>query len=375
MAETESAEDRIHKLFQEKYKEYAAQDRTLDALAALHFVLHNVEEISDETVESDFKPKVAPQVPNGDPYTPDGVIWQKPSYSFLLELKTSWNSTDVVQITKYGKSEGCLRADRTLRKFERDHCVLLGYQDPPGEENLDRLFGEWKREGVTFPLVVFRYSLEAAPEGDRMFFTRVAYERNGRCPLSGFGRAMNSVRGFPVKADNFRSVRGRFHKANDQIVDSYAAVMWWTIYAKYYLSDDQRAEMAASGRVSGPLVITANSLDEVPVPSDIEAPLTAKDVRRALEFLRQARLVSFKKHAGTYEVKLRVDRYVRFPHGPAPADMSGHQDIAARIISRWATNKIKHPLPEGRKKKVPKIRAKRHRDKTTPYLPFPERGP
>jgi len=374
MAEAESTEDRIHKLFEEKRKEYAAQDRTLDALAAVHFILDNVKEISEETISYDFKPMIAPCGPDADPYTPDGVIWQRPSYSFLLELKTSWNNADVAQIIKYAKSEGCLLADRTLRRFERDHCLLLGYQNPPGERNLDRLFGEWERDEIHFPLVVFRYSLEAAPEGDRMFFTRVAYDRNGRCPPTAFGKAMNSVRGFPVRADNLKSVRGRFHKANDQVVDSYAAVMWWTLYARHYLSDDQRAEMAANGRVSSPLVIPANRLDEVPVPSDIEAPLTASDVRRALEFLRQARLVDFKRRAGAYEVKLRVDRYVRFPHGTTPTDISGHQEIAAKIISRWATNKIKHPLSEGRRKRVPRTRGSRRAAAATGYLPFPEDG-
>lgn len=375
MAETESAEDRIHKLFQEKHKEYAAQDRTLDALAALAFVLKYVKEISEETVAYDFKPMVSLHGSDVDPYTPDGVIWQRPSFSFLLELKSSWNNADVDQITKYGKSEGCLLADRSVKKFERAHCVLLGYQNLPGEANLDKLFGEWEREKIPFPLVVFRYSLEVAPEGTRMFFTRVADDRNGRCPPSSFGRAMNSVRGYPVKADNFKFVRDRFHKANDQIVDSYAAVIWWTVYAKHYLSEDQRAEMAANGRVSSSLIIPAHGLDQVPALPDIEVPLTAKDVKRALEFLRQAGLVAFKKRAGNYEVKLKDDRYVRFPHGTAPAGISGQQEIAAKIITRWATNKIKHPLPEGRKKKAPKIRAKRHRDKITPYLPFPETVP
>lgn len=375
MAERESAEGRIHKLFEEKRKEYAAQDRTLDALAALHFVLNNVKEISEETISYDFRPMIAPYGPDADPYTPDGVIWQRPSYSFLLELKTSWNDADVGQIIKYGKSEGCLLADRTVKRFGSGHCVLLGYQNTPGETNLEKFFGGWERNKIPFPLVVFRYSLEAAPEGDRVFFTRVAYDHNGRCPPTAFGKAVNSVRGFPVRADNFKSVRDRFHKANDQIVDTYAAVMWWTLYARHYLSEDQRAEMAANGRVSSPLVIPANRLDEVPVPSDVEAPLTASDVRRALEFLRQARLVDLKRRAGAYEVKLRVDRFVRFPHGTTATGMSGHQEIAAKILSRWATNKIKHPLSEGRKKKVPRTRGSRRSAEATGYLPFPEGGP
>jgi hypothetical protein len=371
MAETESAEGRINKLFQEKYKEYAAHDRTLDALAALAFVLKHVNEISEETVEYDFKPTIVPHLPDAEPYTPDGIIWQKPSISFLLELKSSWNNSDVDQITKYGKSEGYLLANQNVKKFERSHCVLLGYQNLPGEPSLDRLFGEWQTQGIPHPLVVFRYSLEVAPEGTRMFFMRVAHDRNGRCPASGFGRAMNSVRGFPVKADNFKFVRDRFHKANDQVVDSYAAVIWWTVYAKLYLSEDQRAEMAANGRLSSSLIIPAHSLDQVPVPADVEVPLTAKDVRRAFEFLKQAGLVALKKRAGNYEVKLKDDRYVRFPHGSLPPGMSGQQEIATKIITRWATNKIKHPVPEGRKKKL-KIRGKRHRDTTTLNLPFPE---
>jgi hypothetical protein len=373
MAATESTEERIRKLFQEKYKEYAAHSRTLDALAALSFILKQVKEIADETTAYDFRPTIAPHAPDIKPYTPDGLVWQKPAYSFLVELKSSWNKDNVGQVIKYGKSEGYLRPDRSLKKFAREHCILLGYQNPPGEPNLDRLFGEWEREKLAFPLVVFRYALEVAPEGHRIFFSRIPYQRNGQCPLSSLGRAMNSVRGYPVRAENFKSVRDRFHKANDQVIDSYAAVIWWTKYAIHYLTEDQRAEMAAGGRLSSPLILPGGRLEQVPAPADVEVPLTADDVRRALEFLRQAGLVAYRKVAGAYEVKLKVDRYIRFPHGAAPAGILAQEQFTAKVLTRWAANKIKHPVLEARKKKSPRIRSRTHRDKATGYL-FPEMG-
>jgi hypothetical protein len=374
MCPAESTEERVRKQFQEKWKEYNAHDRTLDALAAFRFILEYIDEIRDETIKFDFRPRIAPQTPDLKPYTPDGVIWQRPCCSFLLELKTSWNKDDVDQVMKYAKGQGYLQADGSLKAFAEKHCLLLGYQDPPGEPNLDKLFTEWERGGLTFPLVVFRYSLEFAPEGDRVFFSRIPFERNGLCPPSALGKAMNSARGCSVKADNFRFVKSKFHKANDQVVDSYGAVMWWTKYAIHYLTEDQRAEMAANGRLSSPLVIPVAQLDQVPSPGEVEVPLTAKDVKRALEFLRQAGLVVLKKLAGCYQVKLKGDRYVRFPHGTTLVEVSGQQEIAAKIITRWATNKIKHPLPEPHKKaRKPLIRSGKRRDTSTLPL-FPDIG-
>lgn len=165
----------------------------------------------------------------------------------------------------------------------------------------------------------------------------------GHVPFSHFGKAINSARGFPVSADSFSLVGSKFHKSNDQVIDSYAAVIWWTTYARHYLSEEQQAEMAEGGRLQTPLRIPLNQIDKVPVLPDVEVPLKPSDVRKALEFLRQAGLAKFKVRERVYEVKLRQN--VRLPAGAA-ATGTFQEDIAVKIIYRWATYSIKKPLTE-----------------------------
>ena len=216
MALSQSVEDRIQERFDEKYKEYAAHDRTLSALAAFRFVLEFIPEIKQETVFWSFRPRVCSRGSESNPHTPDGLIVQRPSQGILLELKTSWNKDDITQVTNYGKAEGYLQADGNLTRFSKNECILLGYQNVPGDPCLESQFDEWEKQKPPASLVVFRYSLESAPTGDRMFFSRVPYARNGACPRSYFGRAINSARGFPVSAASFSRVKSKFHKTNDQ---------------------------------------------------------------------------------------------------------------------------------------------------------------
>jgi hypothetical protein len=285
----------------------------------------------------------------------------------LLELKTSWNNHDVAQVINYGKTEGYLQADGTLTRFSDNNCILLGYQNVPGDSNLESLFDEWENQKPAPSLVLFRYNLQRAPSGDCMSFSRIPYARNGICPRSHFGSAINSARGFSVSAASFTEMKAKFHKANDQAVDSYAAVLWWTVYAKHYLSEEQQAEMAAGGRLQTPLQIQLDQIGKVPVLPDVEVPLTTSDVRKALEFLRQAGLVSFKIRERVYEVKLRQN--VRLPSRAAAIDAT-QEDIAVKIINRWATYSITKPLtkrPVGPKT----TKSRRHLD-PGPTLPFPE---
>lgn len=334
-----SIEDRIREEFLETWKEYAAFDRTLDALASLSYVLSRVTEINQETQLIDFMPRLEPVELDAGFYTPDGLIVQKHA-DFVLELKTSWNHRDVRQTIKYGKSPAYfLSGGSKKQNFKSEKCVLLGYQNPPSKENLDKLFDDWKANSLPFPLVVFRYSLEQGPEGDRMFFSRVPYDRNGLCPNTKLGQAFNSTRGFPIKTANYMHYRTKFHKANDQAIESYAAVLWWTKYARYYLSDEQKTEMAEHGRLSSPFVIQLNKIDEVPTLPDVEVPLGPNDVRRALQFLQEAGMVKFKKQLREFEILLKEDRYIRLPQS-VPMSRS---DIAVKIIGKWATNKIKKP--------------------------------
>jgi hypothetical protein len=172
-----------------------------------------------------------------------------------------------------------------------------------------------------------------------------------------------------VKAENYKLYRPRFHKTNDQAIASYAAVLWWTKYAKYYLSEDQKIEMAEHGHLSSPFTIPLNKIDEVPTLPDVEVPLAPNDVRHALEFLQDAGLVKFKKQSRAFEVVLKEDRYIRLPQS-VPVPRSG-LDIAAKIIGKWASNRIKKPS------KKPKHSGKRtrrqggRRDKDTAWL-FPQ---
>jgi hypothetical protein len=133
-----SVEDRIRDEFSKALNEYTAFDRTLDALSALNFALSNIREIVHETELVDFRPRLEPVGLDTDAYTPDGLIIQKRS-DFVLELKTSWNEKDVKQIVKYGSSVAFVRGS-SKEQFKPAKCVLLGYQNPPGKENLDKLF-------------------------------------------------------------------------------------------------------------------------------------------------------------------------------------------------------------------------------------------
>jgi hypothetical protein len=333
---------RIREEFSAALKEYAAFGRTLDAVAALSYVLSEVTEVAHETELADFRPKIEPAVVDGDPYTPDGHIVARPC-DFLLELKTSWNEKDIAQVVKYGKSAAYFLPDGSRQSFKSSRCMLLGYQNPPGELNLDALFDSWESNGTYVPLVVLRYSLEQGAEGDRMYFVRVPYGRNGLCPASSLGKALNSPRGFPVSTEAYRLHRARFHKTNDQAIASYAAIVWWTKYVRHYLSEEQRGEMADRGRLSSPLIIGADQISTVPPLAGVEVPLGPRDIHHALEFLAQARLVSFKRRKGTFEVELREDRYIRVP-ADGPVLRSNAPDISTKILARWARHKVKSPV-------------------------------
>jgi hypothetical protein len=345
MASLSKTGAQIRDQFSEALKEYGAFDRTLDALSSLSFVLSEVKEIAEETELVDFRPKILPADASSDLYTPDALIVSK-RCDFVLELKTSWNEKDLLQVVKYGKSPGFVSHEGKQRLFRSDRCVLLGYQNPPGQPNLDSLFGAWQSNKLPFPLVVFRYSLESAPEGDRMYFARVPYGPNGLCPASRLGDALNNPRGFPVSAERYKLHRSKFHKANDQVIASYAAVIWWARYVRHYLSEEQRSEMADKGRLSRPLVLKWEEIGTIPALAGVEVPLGLRDVQRALEFLAQAKLVSFKRRTGAYEIELKEDRYIRVPSdGPVPRGAA--QDISIKILARWAANKVKAPLSQG----------------------------
>ena len=147
------------------------------------------------------------------------------------------------------------------------------------------------------------------------------------------------------------------------MIASYAAVLWWTKYAMYYLSEEQKSEMAARGRLSTPLVVNADRLDDVPQLPDVEVPMGPKDIRRALDFLQQAKLVTLRKKETSFEVMLKEDRYIRLPQD-SPVS-GGGLDISAKILARWATHKVKDPVVSS--KKTPRQRMRR-RDRHTGSL-------
>jgi hypothetical protein len=161
--------------------------------------------------------------------------------------------------------------------------------------------------------------------------------------------------------------RPKFHKSNDQAIASYAAVLWWTKYARHYLSAEQNSEMAERDHLSTPFMIPLNKIDAVPALADVEVPLGPNDVRRVLEFLQEAGLVRLKRQTRAFEILLREDRYIRLPHSVS-APPSG-LDIAAKILGKWATNRIKRPI---KKHKPPKkgrwSRRARGRDDSTKSL-------
>lgn len=366
MAESAGLADRIKEEYIAILREYMAFDRTLDALAAFRFLTTDVIEIERETDLVDFQPRLEPAEPDTQPYTPDALIINRRQYDFVLELKASWNEKDARQVTKYGKSVAYSVRDETKRAFKPNRCLLLGYQNPPGESRLDEIFHAWQSEGLGDPLVVFRYSLEPGTEGDRIYISRVPYKGNGECPTSSLGRSINSPRGLPIPTDNYKMYRAKFHKANDQVIASYAAVIWWSKYAIHYLSEDQRSEMAERGRLTSPLLIKLDRVDDVRTPPDVEIPLGPKDVRRALEFLAQAGLVTLKKKGGVFEVQLKEDRLIRLPRNSPVSRDDAQLDISKKIIVRWATTKVKKPAKSGRPRKS---RTRRGRDtKTLPLF-------
>jgi hypothetical protein len=361
-----SKEDRIRDEFDRIWKEYSAFDRTLDALSALTFALNNIREIKQETELINFTPRLEAVDLDGARYTPDGLVIQK-HCDFVLELKTSWNDADIKQILKYARSAGYFLKDDSKRQFKSDKCVLLGYQNPPGDERLDKLFQAWEESKISCPLVVFRYSLEQGPE-ERMYFARIAHDRNGRCPTnSKLGQAINSSRGFPVKTDNYKFYRPKFHKTNDQVIASYAAVLWWTKYARHYLSEEQKSEMAERGRLTSPFTILWNKIDEVPAMPGTDVPLGPSDVRRALEFLQEAKLVKLKKKARAFEIVLKEDRFIRLPQG-IPVPRAG-PDMSVKILGRWASNRVKKPPKKPKQpRKIRRRRGGGRDDRTLPMF-------
>jgi len=364
-----SADTRIKEEFERARKEYAAFDRTLDALAALRTILDIVREIAEETELIDFRPKLEAAELDAGPYTPDGILILKGSSDFIVELKTSWNETDIAQVLKYARSPAYFFSGER-RPFKPTRCLLLGYQNPPGERNLDELFDSWESSKFGFPLVLVRYSLEQGPAGDRMYFSRIAYKRNGECPPCSLGKAFNSTRGVAVSVDRFKVHRSRFHKTNDQAIASYAAVLWWTKYVSHYLSEEQKSEMAERGRLSSPLIVGVDKINEVPTMPDVEVPLGPRDIRNALEFLRQAKLVALKTRANVFEVEVKEDRFIRLPQGSPISRGDPQIDISLKILARWATHKVKNPVRTSKKvRRGGARRGLRRDDKTRDLFP------
>jgi hypothetical protein len=153
----------------------------------------------------------------------------------------------------------------------------------------------------------------------------------------------------------YKSARTRIHKVNDEVIASYAAVLWWTVYARYYLTPDQKVEMAERGKLTSPLVIPLGEVEKVPTPAGVDVPLGARDVRRALEFLEQAKLVKLKPRSNVFEVELREDRHIRFPQLGPPLSHVSQLETSNKILARWATNKVRKPTarrkPKGSKNK------------------------
>jgi len=360
------AQDRIREIAIRKFQEYSAYDKTLDALAALRVVL-NTPEIQAELLSYDFQPRMQKAGEMSSAHlTPDGLILLKAQHSFLLELKTSWNDTDTAQACKYATSSGWIKPDGTLVPFRSKPCVLLGYQKQVGQGHLDTLFNEFKTQ-ASGALVVFHYALETGNE-HLMYFSRLGHPENGQCPESEFGKLFNFA-GFPVRASLFKFERSKFDKANDEMIDSYAAVIWWSKYAVHYLTDAQKTEMAEKGSLSEVLNIPADKISNVPKPEGTEFGLDGDDVRRALEFLRQAKLVN-KTRKGGYEIPLKTN--IRLPlDAPEVTGQQTFNEITYKLIMRWATYKILKPIKD-RKHSPKKRRARSRRDtKTLSLFPNP----
>ncbi len=138
-------------------------------------------------------------------------------------------------------------------------------------------------------------------------------------------------------------------------------------YAVHYLSDSQKTEMAEKGFLSEPLEIPLDKISRVPKPEGTEIGLEGDDVRRALEFLRQARLVHKTQKSG-YQVPLKTN--IRLPlDAPEVTGQRALNEITHKLIMRWATYKILKPIQE--KKRAPKkAKARSRRDnRTLPLFP------
>lgn len=121
--------------------------------------------------------------------------------------------------------------------------------------------------------------------------------------------------------------------------------------------------MAARGRLSTPLLIRLDRLSQIPELPDVRVPMGPKDIRRALEFLQQAKLVVLRAKQGTFEVVLKEDRYIRLPQD-SPIGGTG-LDISTKILARWATHKVKKPIASAATRTN---RARRNRDRYTRSL-------
>lgn len=108
--------------------------------------------------------------------------------------------------------------------------------------------------------------------------------------------------------------------------------------------------MADRGRLSKPLTLKSEQIGAIPVLAGVDVPLAPKDVRRALEFLAQAKLVSFKRRSGAFEVELKEDRYIRVPRDGPVSRSASPVDISTKILARWATHRVKSPVSFARVK-------------------------
>lgn len=135
----------------------------------------------------------------------------------------------------------------------------------------------------------------------------------------------------------------------------------------HYLSEAQKTEMAEKGFLSEALEIPLDKISRVPKPEGTEIGLDADDVRHALEFLRQARLVNKTRKSG-YQIPLKTN--IRLPlDAPEVTGQRALNEITHKLIMRWATYKILKPIKE--KKRVPrKGRVRSRRDtRTLPMFP------
>jgi hypothetical protein len=98
-----------------------------------------------------------------------------------------------------------------------------------------------------------------------------------------------------------------------------------------------------------------------------DVPLGPSDVRRALEFLHEAKLVKLKKKARAYEVVLQEDRFIRLPQG-IPMPRAG-LDMSVKILGRWASNRINKPPKKPKQSKKSRRRSGGRDSRTLPMFP------